>query len=447
MRVVAYCYLESSQPQPPLTGWGYALERLYEDTRLPAEPSYRPQLAQLMADNQHHPADLVLVTGLESLGDSLAEIEARCQALQAMGSRVVDVVSAAVDPDLALEAPDWAGSLQTLAALPDRLRRRQLRTGHARNRLQALPPPGKAPYGYRRGQDRYLVDRTAAPVVTAFVNEFLLYGSLRGAVRFVGNRFGKPIAVSTGRRWLTHPVYRGDLQYQDGQVIRDTHAAIISRDEAAQIDRLLRRNSQLPPRTAGAPRSLAGLVHCQSCGGPLTITRTTRRGRSQAYLYLRPAHCPHSPRCRAIPYDRVLKAIIDQICQDLPQAVAQLQLPLQRDTPISPTTQLQREIEQRQRVFQQLPSLVKEGVLDAETAALRRYKLQGEIAQIERQRAQLPPVNLQELSQSVALPQFWLDLSETERRFFFREFIRRIQINPQPHPQEKTWQIVLEFVF
>ena len=129
----------------------------------------------------------------------------------------------------------------------NRQRSRQLKAGHARNRLKTLPPPGKAPYGYRRGQERYIIDRMAAPVVTAFVEEFLLYGSLRGAVRFVERRFGKRISVSTGRRWLTHPVYRGDLQYGDGQVMRDTHAAIISRDAAAQIDRLLRRNSQLPP--------------------------------------------------------------------------------------------------------------------------------------------------------------------------------------------------------
>jgi hypothetical protein len=52
-------------------------------------------------------------------------------------------------------------------------------------------------------------------------------------------------------------------------------------------------------------------------------------------------------------------------------------------------------------------------------------------------------VNLQELSRSVAIPQFWLDLSEAERRFFFREFIRRIQIQRQA----EGWQVHLELVF
>jgi hypothetical protein len=312
--------------------------------------------------------------------------------------------------------------------------------------LNALPPPGKAPYGYRRGQERYLIDRTTAPVVSAFVNEFLLYGSLRGAVRFVETRFGKRISVSTGRRWLTHPVYRGDLHYQDGQVIRDTHRAIISRDEAAQVDRLLRRNSQLPPRTAGAPRSLAGLVRCQTCGCAMTVSNTTIRGKAQRYQYLRPSQCPRSPRCKAIAYDDALHQIILQICQDLPQAVARFQVSpskAEAESMMSPAVTLKAQIQQKTAALAQLPALVDNGVLDAETADLRRYKLQGEIAGLAQQIAQLPPVNLQELSQSVAIPQFWLDLSEAERRFFFREFIRHIYIVRDGD----DWRVELGLVF
>mgnify|MGYP003339245554 CR=1 FL=1 len=133
-----------------------------------------------------------------------------------------------------------------------------IREGHARNRLKGLPPPGRAPYGYRRGKDRYTIDRAAAAVVKDFFEHFLLYGSLRGAVRHLAQRYGKKISTSTAQRWLTHPVYRGDLCYQKGEVVRDTHTALISREEAAQIDRLLRRNHRLPPRTAGTCRSLAG---------------------------------------------------------------------------------------------------------------------------------------------------------------------------------------------
>lgn len=414
--------------------------QVYEDQAMATNPSHRPQLAQLLADNQQTPAEHLWVETLADLGDSPVEVR-RCLGLLAQTGTTVQV---GADPAFSL-APGTAltDGIDLATAMQDQQQRRQQRAGHAHNRLQALPPPGKAPYGYRRGQGRYLIDRTAAPVITAFVNEFLLYGSLRGAVRFVEKRFGKRIAVSTGQRWLSHPVYRGDLQYRDGQVMRDTHAALISRDEAAQIDRLLRRNRPLPPRTAGAPRSLAGLVKCHTCGCAMTVSTTTIRGKAQDYRYLRPAACPQHPRCRAIPYDDVLQAVITDICQRLPQAVAQWQTQRSADSPPpNPLAQLQAQRRQRESALEQLPALIETGVLDAETAALRRYKLRGEIAHLEQQIAQLPPINLAELAPSVALPQFWIDLSEAERRFFFREFIRRIDILRQG----ETWCIALVLV-
>ena len=148
--------------------------------------------------------------------------------------------------------------LRLLQEIQENQRSRRIRQGHARNRLRAHPPPGKAPYGYRRGKERYIIDRTTAPVVKEFFERFLLFGSLRGAVRYLEKKYAKKISVSTGRRWLTNPVYRGDLEYQNGEVIRNTHIPIISREEAAQTDRLLRRNRRLPRRTASAPHSLAG---------------------------------------------------------------------------------------------------------------------------------------------------------------------------------------------
>ncbi|MGB3200478.1 MAG: recombinase family protein [Nodosilinea sp.] len=435
MRIVAYCYQDIEDLAAPFDQHSDVLasvNRVYSDRAQPTRPDHRPERDRLLADSHTSPPDLVLVEDLTSLGSDPDEIDRWVQRLEATGTRVISLRDETID----------IPSLQQGADLADRQRRRRLCEGHARSRLQALPPPGKPPYGYRRGQGRYLIDRATAPVVTAFVNEFLLYGSLRGAVRFVESKYGKRISVSTGRRWLTHPVYRGDLQYQDGTRLRDTHAAIISRDEAAQIDRLLRRNRPLPPRTAGAPRSLAGLVTCQTCGQPLTISKTAPRGQAKSYLYLRPSGCPQTPRCKAIPYDDALQRIVAEICRVLPQAVAQFTSKIPTGMP-APSTRLQTAIDAKEAVLAQLPDLEETGVLDAETAALRRYKLRGEVATLHQQLAQLPPVNLQELSQSVSIPQFWLDLSEAERRFFFREFIRDIQIVRGGD----DWRIELVLVF
>jgi DNA invertase Pin-like site-specific DNA recombinase len=434
VRIVAYRYrgagVDSSEQRQAHILRG--IEQVYCDDAQATESGDRPGRDRLLADLHIRPADLVLVDELSTLGNSAQAVSGWIEAIEATGAEVVSLAGGTVDLDSLVQGVDLAA----------RQRQHHLRQGHARRRLQALPPPGKAPYGYRRGQGRYLIDRTTAPVVTALVNEFLLYGSLRGAVRFIENKLGKRISVSTGRRWLTHPAYRGDLQYADGTVLRDTHAAIVSREEAAQIDRLLRRNRPLPPRTAGAPRSLAGLVTCQECRQPLTISKTAPRGQAKSYLYLRPKGCSRSPRCKAIPYDEALNRIVDEICLVLPQAVAQLTARMPPDRP-APGTRLQGEIAAKEGVLAQLPDLEAAGILDAETAALRRYKLRGEVAELHQQLAQLPPVNLQELSQSVSIPQFWLDLSEAERRFFFREFIREIQIVRQGD----QWQIELGLVF
>jgi DNA invertase Pin-like site-specific DNA recombinase len=437
MRIVAYRYrgvndLAASPPGELDEVWLEPVEQVYIDIALPTEPGYRPERDRLLTDSQNNPPDLVLVDDLTTLGNDPEDVRHWVQTLESAGTKVVSLSGAPVDLDSLLQG----------ANLANQQRRRRLREGHARNRLQALPPPGKPPYGYRRGQGRYLIDRATAPVVTTFVNEFLLYGSLRGAVRFIETRFGKRISVSTGRRWLTHPVYRGDLQYQDGNILRDTHAAIINREEGAQIDRLLRRNRPLPPRTAGAARSLAGLVTCQKCHQPLTISKTAPRGQGKSYLYLRPSGCPNQPRCKAIPYDEALHCIVTEICQVLPQAVAQFTARIPTELP-APGTRLQSQIDAKEAILAQLPDLEDTGILDAETAALRRYKLRGEVSALHQQLAQLPPVNLQELSQSVSIPQFWLDLSEAERRFFFREFIRDIQIVRQ----NNDWQVKLVLVF
>jgi hypothetical protein len=50
---------------------------------------------------------------------------------------------------------------------------------------------------------------------------------------------------------------------------------------------------------------------------------------------------------------------------------------------------------------------------------------------------------LRSVAQAVSIPQFWLDLSEVERRFYLREFIRKIDIMRQ----DKNWHLQVIFIF
>ena len=437
MRIFAYIYsdplLESA---PDQNIWGWEIDRVYQDL------GEHQQLEQLIADCKLEQPDYLLVRRLEELGDNIKVISDRLNQLESLG---VIIITTEQDYDLSQWSQFEQQKLKLnlsnlLQQIQDNKKRIRLEQGHARNRLKILPPPGKAPYGYRRGQDRYIIDKSTAPVVKDFFERFLLFGSLRGAVRYLENRYGKKISPTTGRNWLSNPVYRGSLKYKNKEIISHTHAAIINPEEAAQIDRLLRRNGSLPPRTASAPRSLAGLVICQQCNLTMNITRVTQHKKKTEYLYLRCHKCPRNPKCRAIAYSEVLNQTIAKICVELPLAVAQVKLP--NNSAIEKN--LRQEIRQKETIIQQLPVLLKQAVLDQETVDLRNYKLRAEIAQLETKIAQLPPGNLQAIAQVVSIPQFWLDLSEAERRFYFREFIKQIKI---VRNNFQSWQLQLDFIF
>ncbi|WP_009632260.1 recombinase family protein [Synechocystis sp. PCC 7509] len=424
MKIIAYTYTNPLlEPPPEPNLWGWELDKLYQDL------GKRSQLQQLLRDAKTERADYLLIRRIEELGDSIPEINSRLSELVALNIKLITTEQTA----------DMQADLVQLQQIQYEQRSRSIRTGHARNRLNALTPPGKVPYGYRRIKDRYAIDRTTSPVVKDFFDRFLLYGSLRGAVRYLAQKYGKKISVTTGKRWLINPVYRGDTAYQNEQTLSDTHAPIISREEAAQIDRLLRRNRRLPPRTASANRSLAGLVSCTSCSSPMIVVSVTKPRKSNEYLYLRPTSCPNKPKCRSLAYEEVLQQTISTICRDLPIAVSGMnfsQLDGVKNSWLA-------EIATKQEILAQIPPLIDNGILDSETATLRTYNLRTEISDLQGKLATLPPVNLQSVAQLVSIPQFWLDLSESERRFYFREFIRQIQIVRQ----DKSWQLQIIFIF
>lgn len=427
MKIIAYSYSDPLfEPAPDRFIWGWEVDHVYQDL------GQRTQLQQLFQDCQIEIPDYLLIRRLEELGDSVQDVCVHLAKIESLGIKLIATNSE-------IQTQNSENLLRLLNEIQQNQRSRRIRQGHARNRIKALPPPGKAPYGYRRGKDRYALDRSAAPVVKDFFEQFLLYGSLRGAVRHLEQKHGKKISVSTARQWLTNPVYRGDLEYQNGEVISNTHIAIISREEAAQVERILRRNRQMPPRTASAPRSLSGLVMCRECQSSMTVSRVTTFRKDREYLYLRPTGCPKQPKCKAIPYEQVLQQTIEGICQNLAPAVAGINTPDMNKI----KSGIAGTITTKQEILSQLPNLTATGILDTETAELRAYKLRTEISQLQSRLAQLPPVNLREIAQAVSIPQFWLDLSESERRFYFREFIRQIEIIRE----ESTLQLQVIFIF
>lgn len=437
MNTIAYIYSDPLLEKPPDPFiWGLEVDRVYQDL------GDRLQLIQLLADCQATPPNFLLIRKLDELGDNLKEINLKINQLETLNIKIItteqDYNSIQIFKNNYEEIRNNLTLLLTEIAKNQQINK--LKKGHAHNRLNLLPPPGKAPYGYRRGKDRYVIDRTSAPIVKDFFDQFLLFGSLRGAVRYLEAKYNKKISISTGQKWLKNPIYRGDLIYQNQEIIPNTHLPIISREEGAQIDRLLRLNQRLPPRSATCERSLAGLIKCQKCQGKMKITSVTSRHHKHQYLYLTPVNCTLKPKCGSIYYQEALLTTIKSICEELVVAVKNLNLP----NPEGLKNQLLGEIRKKEEILQQLSKLKDEGILDEITSKMRSYQLRLEIAKLQAKLAQLPPVNLQEIAQTISIPQFWLDLSETERMIYFREFIKQIElIRIDP----KNWQLKLIFIF
>ncbi|MDX2273665.1 MAG: recombinase family protein [Cyanobacteriota bacterium] len=405
-------FVEQRDPQAGLGLQQAGATEVYEDwgSRL-----YRDHLGQHLKAGT---LSSLWLYRLADLGDTLSEIHPLIRQLQQAG-----IPLHLVQPDGTVLIPQEAAMwTELLAELPTALQQRRLLQVHHQKRLAATPPPGAPPYGYRREKDRYVLDRRQAAIVKDFFEHFLLHGSLRESVRYLHKLHGKKISVATGRRWLSNPVYRGDLAYTDGATLRNTHSPILSRQEAAQIDRWLKRNQGIPRRSASAPRSLAGLVFCQTCQQGLRIIQVTQRQKTSQYRYLRCQTCRYS-----LIYETVLAEVIRHICEQLPQRSQGFDpLPLE-----AAKKAIEAQINRNDENLKELAHLQSQGYLDEGSLQQRRYHLQTENALLAQKLEQLPPSNLPEIAQTLSIQPFWHDLSEAERRRYFREFIRLVEVNPQ----------------
>jgi len=146
MRSIAYCYIDPLlESVPDASVWGMEIDRVYQDL------GDRQQWDQLLEDSQTIPTDSLVVRCLDELGESVREVGDRLAALETLGISLIVLEDSAEPQNLIGLRSQMVQAFQIMQASQ---RRRRIQHGHARNRVKALPPPGKAPYGYRRGKDR-----------------------------------------------------------------------------------------------------------------------------------------------------------------------------------------------------------------------------------------------------------------------------------------------------
>ncbi|MBE9222858.1 recombinase family protein [Cyanobacterium stanieri LEGE 03274] len=418
--------------------WGLEVDKNYQDI------DSRDALNQLFSDCLNNSPNYLLIRSLHELGDSFADILRAIAFIESLNIEIIAIDQPYNSSQFKkISNPNQADKLHNIwQEIEKIIYQRKLQKGHGKNRLKNLPPPGRSPYGYQKGKEGYIINRSTAPIIKDFFEYYLKYASLRDSVRYLKEKYNKKISHSTALQWLKNPVYRGDLAYKNNCIISNTHTPIISREEASQIDRLLKSHRRIPSRSASSPHCLSGLVRCKICNSPTKITTVTQRRKQIKYVYITPINCPQEKSCSSWNYQKILVETINIICQDLPIIVNHINSP---DVNII-NQQIAQLIKEKKQIKNNLKSLVLNNILDKETAQIRTIKIENEISQLNNKLNSLPPNNLTDMIENLSLQQFWYDLSEQEKRFYLREFIKKIYIIPNLQ-YSKQYQLELDFIF
>jgi len=437
--IITYTYTDPIIDQVPDTFiWGLEVDKNYQDV------GNRKSLNSLFKDCQINPPSYLLVRSLHELGDTCAEVISAIAFIESLKIEIIAIDQPYNSSKFKhINEEEKKHQLTNIwQEVEKTIKSRKQKKGHSHNRLKALPPPGPSPYGYQKGKESYILNRSSAPIVKDFFERFLLYASLRDSVRYLEQKYNKKIAYSTALSWLKNPVYRGDLASKNRSIVANTHTPIISREEAAQVDRLLKSHRRFKPRSTTASHCLAGLVRCQICGSLCKVNSVNQRNKKRQYLYLTPIKCGQKKSCPSWQYQNILDLTIKTICTELPIIVKKIKTP-----DVNVIGQNIRQIlAEKKLILKDLPNLVEREILDQETALIRSYKLQNDIVELSEKLNQLPPDNLKEMINNLAIAQFWYDLSEPERRFYLREFIKQIYVIPDLN-QPKQYQLKLDFIF
>ena len=195
---------------------GYAVSDLYEDAGLSAKNMKRPALKRLLEDAKRHAFEIVLVTKVDRISRSLADLLKLLDALKASG-----VEFAAVDQDFDTSDPAGLLTLHVLGSFAQFEREiivERTKEGHLR-RLKARDwSCGPVPYGYNKVDGRLVEVPEEAEVVRRIFRRFLKLKN-RGAVARTLNEEG--LRTRRGCLWhrntvtdiLRNPVYAGCNAY------------------------------------------------------------------------------------------------------------------------------------------------------------------------------------------------------------------------------------------
>jgi DNA invertase Pin-like site-specific DNA recombinase len=229
-----------------------------------------------------------------------------------------------------------------------RQHRRVLRGAKAQRRLEGRPVSVRPPYGYKYTRDKYIRDDETWAIARSCVLKYLPLPIGEGQSLRECQRFAKSIGWAVGhtgfRKWMTNPILRGHLAYNEGGLTRDeaakgiihgmkpldwrlnTHEALITDAEFALIEKRFIENRQYARQGTNRPREpLSGLVICGLCGRKMHFNYIIdkRYGRKYPNYVCNVALCDRKVSVsKGIIEDSLLKVLSDR-AEDLATGVVE----------------------------------------------------------------------------------------------------------------------------
>lgn len=292
-----------------------------------------------------------------------------------------------------------------------------------------------AKYGYKKDpadHHKLLIDEEAAEIVRSIYRMYLGGAGMRSIVRFLNDsgipnpstykRQSHPTykthsigdstlwSDKTVRRILQDEMYIGNMvqgknrkvSYKDKAVIplpqeewirvRDTHEAIICKEDFERVQRMLNGHAKMSP-VSGEISLFSGLLRCANCGHALI--KKVNRNPDKTYIYYRcSTYCKCKGACSAHSiryeklYDTVLAAIqkMIEIAVDADEVLQELQSKHKNDNSVNFQTQIESQERELQRVKQMLADLYpdyKSGILNADQYLMNKEKYERQQQQLE----------------------------------------------------------------
>ena len=246
---------------------------------------------------------------------------------------------------------------------------------------------------------------------------------LPGLSKWLREEHGISRTASGLLTWLRSPVLRGHSSHRiiagrkESLIVPNTHAPLISPDEARGLDLKLGRNRAFSGRRT--PMACSRLCRCASCGVLLSLCNDGRPRKSTGipYFYFRckagrqrGKPCPHKG---GVPYDSVEPLVLEAIvkrAEDI--AKAALEPPEKVEDPR--TLRLEADLAQLEAVFKSQPlQTIEEAMMQVER----------EIAYLKSQKSSMAAENqdFSDLVTALADPNFWDGLDEVERNRLYLE--------------------------